>query len=319
MVQGRNLVRQDAFDKVSMASNTQQLKDQLAAAKERERLLKERTDRIRKEAELLGMPKAEVQAAGIGELEAVIDDRKRKEKERERLAGRMMLERDQRAVVAAGQDFGKLGEAQVRYFMGNTGVSTTNEAQEVWKRMGLADRAMAFGVRDEKLISKLMSDDQATARLAAADEERKRKIEEETADRKLIGTKVDLPEGNTAVWTSRGQLQVLPKEKEKYEREVYQGDFVRGPNGTVQEWNPTKEVYDPVRPDPVTMEQVWDPAKKDFVKKAVEKDRWAGVNIPPKRQVFESEEAALAAKLPIGTPVLVKSKKTGKYVTGTVR
>jgi hypothetical protein len=292
------------------------LKDMERQNKERERLLKERTDRVRKEAELLGMPKVEVAAAGVGELEAIVADRKGKEEERQRRAGKMMLERDQRAVAQTGQDFGALGEAQVRYFMGSTGVATTNEAGALWGKMGQADRALAFGVKDEKIIGRLMEDDRAVARLAAGEQERKRKEEAEAAGRALVGKTLELPRGNIGVYTSAGQLQVLPKEKEeKYEKEPYQGDYVRGPQGTVQEWDPAKEVYMPVRPDAVQVVDEWDEKKKERVKKVVEKDRWANVKLPEKRPVFGSVDEANAAKLPKGTRMLVFD---GKKYRGAV-
>jgi hypothetical protein len=315
----------------SYLSGLNALKEDERQEKDRQRLLTERIDRVRKEAELLGVPKADVQASSVGELEAHIADRKRKEEERQRLAGRMMLERDQRAVVAAGQKFGSLSPSQIQYFMNNTGAPSTNDAAAVWDKMGTADRAMAFGVRDERLINKLMQDDQAVARLNAseaerkrkADEaaarlnaseaERKRKADEAAAGAKRIGTAVELPDGNKGVWTSPSQVQVLPKDKApKYKKETYQGDFVRTAEGTVQEWNPTKEVYTPVKPDPVTVELVWDKDKKDFVKKPVEKDRWQGVQMRTKLREFDSLDEANAAKLPKGTPIIVVNPKTGR-------
>lgn len=299
------------------------LKDEERQEKDRQRLLEERTDRVRKEAELLGVPKADAQAASIGELEAHISDRKRKEEERLKLAGRMMLERDQRAVVAAGQTFDRLAPAQIQYFMQNTGTPSTNDAQTVWDKMGTADRAMAFGVRDERLINKLMQDDQAVARLNAGEAERKRKAAEVEADRKLIGTAMDLPDGNKGVWTSRSQIEVLKKDKDpKYKKETYQGDFVRTPEGTVQEWNPTKEVYTPVMPDAVTVERKLVKNKAgewEDMKVPVEKDRWANVKLPTKRQVFDTLDQAQKANLPKGTRILAPNPKTGKLEEAVVQ
>jgi hypothetical protein len=171
-----------------------------------------------------------------------------------------------------------------------------------------------------------MSDDQATARYNAAEQERKRKEMEDAAHRKMIGTTMELPNGNKGVWTSSGQLQVLPKEKENKE-EVYQGDFVRVPGGTIQEWNPAKEIYTPVKPDAVQMEDQMVPIKDkkgnvltyDKKKVPVEKDRWAKVQVPDKREVFESAADAEAAKLPKGTKLLVKDEKTGKYRPAVVQ
>jgi hypothetical protein len=128
-----------------MATNIQGLKDQLAAEKERERMLKERTEKVRTAAKLMGMSGAEVAAAGVGELEAMLEDRKRQDEEKQKQMGKMMLERDLRAVNATGQAFEALNPAQVKFFMGNTGVATTDAAKSTWEKMGQA------GLKDLKV------------------------------------------------------------------------------------------------------------------------------------------------------------------------
>jgi hypothetical protein len=151
----------DLYAGVEMGIKRRQMMQELEAEtrrmKEADRALVEDTNRARMEAQLLGLPKPQAQAMGVGELKGFIDATKTKEKEKLQQESAQRVMRDVRATAATAKPASGLSAAELNFFMKQAGVGNAGSAMALWDEMPRMDRARLMGVSDKAVIDDLMN------------------------------------------------------------------------------------------------------------------------------------------------------------------
>jgi hypothetical protein len=109
------------------------------------------------EAQLLGLPKAQAQAMGVGELQGFVDASKAQQKERMAQEAAQRVMRDVRAAASTAKPGASLTPAELRFFMERAGTGDPAGAAAIWDGMDRVDRARAMGVADKAVIDDLMN------------------------------------------------------------------------------------------------------------------------------------------------------------------